>query len=60
MPEDKYDYKPREREMSFKEQLLHIQDNMNWLNTYFSENKYEKKSQKDSKSTNNPRHRDIF
>jgi hypothetical protein len=31
MPEDKYDYKPREREMSFKEQLLHIQDNMNWL-----------------------------
>jgi hypothetical protein len=28
MPEDKYDYKPREREMSFKEQLLHIQDNM--------------------------------
>jgi hypothetical protein len=31
MPEDKYDYAPREREMSFKEQLLHIQDNMNWL-----------------------------
>jgi uncharacterized damage-inducible protein DinB len=44
MPEDKYDYKPREREMSFREQLLHIQDNMNWLGTtYFSENKYEKK-----------------
>jgi hypothetical protein len=26
---------PREREMSFKEQLLHIQDNMNWLNDLF-------------------------
>ncbi|RTY76287.1 DinB family protein [Flavobacterium bomense] len=44
MPEDKYDYKPAEREMSFKEQLFHIQDNMNWLGTtYFSEEKYVKK-----------------
>jgi hypothetical protein len=29
MPEDKYDY-ASEREMSFKEQLFHIQDNMNY------------------------------
>ena len=36
MPQEKYDYKPTEREMSFKEQLLHIQQNMNWLGkTYF-------------------------
>ncbi len=44
MPEDKYDYKPAEREMSFREQLFHIQDNMNWLGTtHFSEEKYVKK-----------------
>jgi uncharacterized damage-inducible protein DinB len=36
MPEEYYDYKPTERQKSFKEQLLHIQSNMNWLNaTYF-------------------------
>jgi len=44
MPEDKYDYKPTEREMSFREQLFHIQENMNWLSTtHFSEEKYVKK-----------------
>ncbi|MFV8441286.1 DinB family protein [Flavobacterium sp. LB2P44] len=44
MPEDQYDYKPSTREMSFKEQLFHIQDNMNWLSTtYFSNEKYVKK-----------------
>ncbi len=44
MPEDKYDYKPAAREMSFREQLFHIQDNMNWLSTtHFSEEKYDKK-----------------
>ncbi len=37
MPEDKYDYKPSERQMTFAEQLNHIQQNMNWLgSTYFS------------------------
>ncbi|MCM5662368.1 DinB family protein [Galbibacter mesophilus] len=37
MPEENYDYKPTEREMSFKEQLIHIQQNMNWLGkTYFN------------------------
>lgn len=44
MPEDKYDFKPTEREMSFREQLFHMQDNMNWLSTtHFSEEKYVKK-----------------
>lgn len=46
MPEDKYDYKPTEREMSFKEQLFHILENMNWLSTtYFSKEKYLKKEE---------------
>ncbi|MEH6679675.1 MAG: DinB family protein [Sediminicola sp.] len=37
MPVEKYDYKPTEREMSFKEQLQHIQQNMEWLgNSYFN------------------------
>lgn len=37
MPEEFYDFKPTEREMSFKEQLIHIQGNMEWLSTsYFS------------------------
>ena len=44
MPEDNYDYKPSAREMSFREQLFHIQDNMNWLSTtHFSGQKYVKK-----------------
>ena len=45
MPEEFYDYKPTERQRSFKEQLLHIKGNMDWLSaTYFSseENKKEK------------------
>ena len=42
MPEEFYDYKPTEREMTFSKQLLHIQSNMNWLsNTYFSSEKKE-------------------
>lgn len=36
MPEDAYNYKPTKRQMSFKEQLLHIRQNMVWLSeTYF-------------------------
>ncbi len=43
MPEDKYDFKPTEREMSFKEQVFHILQNMDWLSTtYFSQEKYTK------------------
>ena len=44
MPEEKYDYKPRAREMSFREQLFHIQNNVNWLSiTHFSGIKYDSK-----------------
>ncbi len=40
MPESLYNYKPSERQMSFKEQLLHIEANMDWLGTtYFSKDK---------------------
>ncbi len=43
MPEKQYGFKPTERQMSFQEQLLHIQQNMLWLGTtYFSEETYEK------------------
>ncbi len=31
MPEEKYNYKPTERQMSFQEQLVHIRANMIWL-----------------------------
>ena len=37
MPEEFYVFKPTERQRSFKEQLLHIKQNMDWLSTaYFS------------------------
>ena len=43
MPEDLYNYKPTEREMSFGEQLFHIKGNMEWLSsTYFTKNEYVK------------------
>jgi hypothetical protein len=31
MPEDGYDFKATPEEMTFREQLLHIADNINWL-----------------------------
>lgn len=38
MPEEHYNFKPTERQMTFKEQLIHIKGNMDWLsNTYFTE-----------------------
>ena len=38
MPEEHYDFKPTERQMSFKEQLMHIKGNMDWLSTtYFTD-----------------------
>jgi uncharacterized damage-inducible protein DinB len=41
MPEQFYDFKPTERQRSFKEQLLHIKGNMDWLSgTYFSVEEY--------------------
>jgi len=46
MPEENFNYKPTEREMSFKEQLIHIRSNMIWLSeTYFTTTDY-KKSEK--------------
>lgn len=43
MPEQFYDFKPTERQRSFKEQLLHIKSNMDWLSgTYFSAEEYKK------------------
>ena len=38
MPEDKFDFKPTERQMSFQEQLLHIRKNMVWISeSYFAD-----------------------
>lgn len=43
MPEDFYEFKPTEREMTFREQLIHIKGNMDWLSsTYFGSEKIEK------------------
>lgn len=33
MPENEYGFKPAPEEMSFKQQLLHIADNINWLSS---------------------------
>ncbi len=35
MPEEHYDFKPTEEEMSFQQQLLHIMSNANWLSSDF-------------------------
>ena len=44
MPEAYYDFKPTESQMSFKEQLVHIKGNMDWLSTtYFSEEDFQRK-----------------
>ncbi len=53
MPEKDYNFRPTERQMSFKEQLVHITENMNWLSTtYFTETNYKRGKTKlpDSKS----------
>lgn len=43
MPEENYDFKPTERQQSFKEQLIHISGNITWLSTnYFSKTEYKK------------------
>lgn len=31
MPEEKFDFRPTDRQMEFREQLLHIKSNMDWL-----------------------------
>jgi len=51
MPEEKYNYKPTEREMSFQEQLLHIRGNMVWLSEkYFVAENYVKSEKIDPKT----------
>lgn len=35
MPENKYDFRPSPEEMTFREQLLHIADNMTWLSSSY-------------------------
>lgn len=43
MPENSYNYKPTERQMSFQEQLLHIRGNMVWLSeSYFADANFSK------------------
>ena len=40
MPKEDYSFKPTGRQMSFEEQLLHVQSNMEWLGTtYFNKEK---------------------
>ncbi|NKI26753.1 DinB family protein [Arenibacter sp. 6A1] len=52
MPLEQYDYKPTPRAMSFKEQLQHIQQNMDWLRSSYlqqSEQKVKKSSPENEK-----------
>lgn len=43
MPEEFYNFKPTERQMSFEAQLIHIKGNMKWLSvTYFTNQEYKK------------------
>jgi len=43
MPEEHYNFKPTERQMSFQEQLVHIRGNMVWLSEkYFMDPTHEK------------------
>jgi uncharacterized damage-inducible protein DinB len=51
MPEDKYNFKPTEREMSFGEQLVHIKGNMDWLSTsYFTDEEFDEKKDENTYS----------
>ncbi|MEB8346377.1 DinB family protein [Flavobacteriaceae bacterium KMM 6898] len=52
MPLEKYEYKPTSREMTFVEQLQHIQQNMEWIgSTYFHKQEGTKAQNHDVKST---------
>lgn len=51
LPEEDYNYKPTEREMTFQEQLLHIRSNMVWLSEkYFVDENYVKSEKIDPKT----------
>lgn len=47
MPEEYYDFKPTPEEMSFKEQLVHTAQNMQWLSTAYLSGDYPLKPAKD-------------
>jgi len=54
LDEDKYDFKPVKETMSFKEQLVHIGENIYWLNsTYIKEEPNPLKSKKVNSSLMN-------
>ena len=45
MPDSLYNFKPTARQMSFKEQLIHIKGNMDWLGTtYFSAEEFRRET----------------
>ena len=51
MPEEHFNFKPTEREMTFQEQLLHIRGNMVWLSEkYFVDSTFEKSDKIDPKT----------
>jgi uncharacterized damage-inducible protein DinB len=51
MPEEHYNFKPTERQMTFKEQLLHIKSNMDWLsNAYFTTKSFDRKKEEPPKT----------
>jgi uncharacterized damage-inducible protein DinB len=51
MPEEKFNYKPTERQMSFQEQLVHIRGNMVWLSeSYFADTTQTKSKKIDPQS----------
>ncbi|MDL5513403.1 DinB family protein [Arenibacter sp. M-2] len=52
MPAEKYNFKPTERQKVFKDQLLHIKGNMDWLcSTYFGGQKLDNKTDINSTPT---------
>lgn len=51
MPEDVYDFKPTERQKTFREQLLHIKGNMDWLSTTYFEKEKKEASKKKTYTT---------
>ena len=51
MPEEHYNFKPTERQMTFQEQLDHVRGNMVWLSEkYFVDSTFEKSEKIDPKS----------
>lgn len=51
MPEENFQFKPTERQMSFQEQLLHIRGNMVWLSEkYFVDETFKKSEKIDPKT----------